>query len=76
MVKAYILIEMTAGRSRELVEALSGREEILEVDRVTGPYDVVAVLQAESLNQVSDIVYGHIHSLPGVVRTNTCVSLE
>ena len=75
MVKAYILIEMTAGNSRGLVDALRGRRQVLQVDRVTGPYDVVAVLEAEDLNEISQIVVSAIHTLPGVVRTNTCVSL-
>ena len=75
-VKAYILIEMTAGHSRDLVNALMGEEQLREVDRVTGPYDVIAVLEARDLNEISAIVRGKIHPLPGVVRTNTCVSLE
>ena len=75
MVKAYILIEMTAGHSRGLVDALRDRSQVLQVDRVTGPYDVVAVLEAEDLNEISQIVISAIHTLPGVVRTNTCVSL-
>jgi DNA-binding Lrp family transcriptional regulator len=49
---------------------------VKELDRVTGPYDVIAVLEATDINRISDIVADEIHSLPGVVRTTTCVSLE
>ena len=76
MVTAYVLIEMVAGRSRDLVSALEKRPVVREVDRVTGPFDVIVVLEADDLNKISEIVAAEIHTLPGVVRTTTCVSLE
>ena len=75
MIRAYVLIEISAGHSRSLVSALEGREGIQEVVRVTGPYDVIAIINAENLNIVSDIVDREIHTLIGVVRTTTCVSM-
>ena len=76
MLRAYILIEMLAGHSRDLVNTLKERQVAVEVDRVTGPYDVVAIIEATDLNKISEIVSTEIHSLTGVVRTNTCVSME
>lgn len=76
MVRAYVLIEMMAGHSRDLVTSLKGRPSVKDVDRVTGPYDVIAVLEGPDINQISDIVATEIHALTGVVRTTTCVSLE
>ena len=76
MVRAYVLIEMVAGQSRNLVASLRDRPSVKDVDRVTGPYDVIAVLQGDDINQISDVVSKEIHSLAGVVRTTTCVSLE
>jgi DNA-binding Lrp family transcriptional regulator len=67
---------MVAGHSRNLVDSLQERQVVKELDRVTGPYDVIAVLEATDINRISDIVADEIHSLPGVVRTTTCVSLE
>jgi DNA-binding Lrp family transcriptional regulator len=58
------------------VDELQKRQVVKELDRVTGPYDVIAVLEAIDINRISDIVADEIHSLPGVVRTTTCVSLE
>ncbi len=76
MVRAYILIEMVAGHSRKLAASLRGSESVTDVDRVTGPYDVVAVLEGADINAISDVVTNDIHSLEGVVRTTTCVCLE
>ncbi len=76
MVRAYILIEMVAGHSRKLAASLRGSESVTDVERVTGPYDVIAVLEGADINAISDVVTNDIHSLEGVVRTTTCVCLE
>ena len=74
MVTAYVLIEMMAGYSRTLVTSLAKKEGVRDVVRVTGPHDVIAVLEAADVNAISEIVNNEIHSLGGVVRTNTCVT--
>ena len=75
MIRAYVLIEMVAGHSRNLVNYLQGRQSIRDVARVTGPYDVIAVLEGRDVEEISNTVADEIHSQTGVVRTTTCVSL-
>ena len=75
MVRAYVLIEMAAGHSRELVNTLKGQEEVRDVARVTGPYDVIALLEAADVDALSETVSSRIHSVKGVVRTITCVCI-
>ncbi len=76
MIVAYVLIEMVAGHSTNLTRVLRGRPGVREVNRITGPFDVIAVIEGEDLNAVSEIVASGIHTLPGVMRTTTCVRLE
>lgn len=76
MVKAYILIEMAAGHSGELVRSLQGKANVSSVSRVTGPYDVIAIIEDEDLNKVHEFVTSVIHSEEGVLRTTTSVSVE
>ena len=71
--KAYILIETSVGKTREVANALKGVEEINSVDMVTGPYDVIAVIDATDINAMGNLVTDKIHTLSGVVRTVTCV---
>ena len=75
MVRAYVLVEMTAGYSRTLADALTKSSFITDVDRATGPYDVIAVVEAYDVNEISKIVSAEIHTVPGVTRTTTCVAL-
>ena len=75
MVHAYVLIEMVAGQSRSLVDTLTGMSGVRDVVRVTGPYDVIVVMEGDDLDQISNFVTDSIHTLKGVARTTTCVSL-
>jgi DNA-binding Lrp family transcriptional regulator len=46
--KAFVLIETEVGKTKEVVSALGKLKGVLSVDTVTGPYDIIAVLQGDS----------------------------
>lgn len=71
--KAYVLIETTVGRSREVIAALEQVRGVSGVDPVTGPFDLIAVVEADSLADVGDVVTAKIHPIIGVTRTVTCL---
>ena len=74
--KAFILIETAVGRTKEVVVGIRQLEGVKSVDTVTGPYDVIAVVEAESLNDIGDLVTGKIHPIPGISRTVTCLAIK
>lgn len=71
--KAYILIEVAVGKTREVVAALRNLENVQAIDVVTGPYDVIVVAEGKDLNAIGELVTGRIHPVPGVTRTVTCL---
>jgi len=71
--KAFVLIETAVGKSKEVVAALRQLQGMKSVDTVTGPYDVIAVIEAETLNDIGDLVTGKIHPIAGISRTVTCL---
>lgn len=76
MVRAFILIEVAAGYSSAVVNSLSEQNGIADVVRVTGPVDVIAIVTAPTIREVSNLVGEKVHSLQGVIRTTTCVALQ
>ena len=50
--KAYILIECSIGTTKEVVTGLKKLKGIKSVETVTGPYDVIAVVEFETLNEL------------------------
>ncbi|MFC1903838.1 Lrp/AsnC ligand binding domain-containing protein [Chloroflexota bacterium] len=73
--KAFVLIETTVGKSKDVVAGLSKLKGITSVNSVTGPYDIIAILEAASLNDIGDLVTGKIHPIPGIARTVTCLAV-
>ena len=75
MAKAFVLIETTVGRTKEVATALKDLKGMTSVNAVTGPYDVIAIIEAETLNEIGDIVTQAIHPIPGISRTVTCLAV-
>ena len=71
--KAFVLIETVVGRTKEVVTSIKQLERVKSVDTVTGPYDVIAVVEAKNLNEIGDLVTGKIHPIAGISRTVTCL---
>ncbi len=74
--KAFVLIETVVGRNREVVAALKQLEGVKSVDTVTGPYDIIAIIEGETLNDIGDLVTGKIHPIAGISRTVTCLAIQ
>lgn len=76
MAKGYILIEATVGRARDVARALKATPAVKESYLITGPYDLVAIVEAATAEAVSGVVTNHIHQTPGVARTVTCLTIN
>ncbi len=74
--RSFVLIETSVGRTKEVVAALKSVREVISVDAVTGPYDIIAVVEAQDLNSVGDVVTSRVHVVPGIVRTVTCLAVS
>lgn len=74
--KAFILIETAVDKARSVVKALAQVDGVKSVDLVTGPYDIIAVVEGASLNSIGNLVTSGIHPIPGITRTVTCLAVE
>ena len=74
--KAFVLMETAVGKNKEVVDSIKQLKGIISVDSVTGPYDVIAVIEADTLNDIGDLVTQKIHPVPGISRTVTCLALK
>lgn len=74
--KAYVLISIRAGEIAEVVRQLLLVEGVKEAHMTFGPYDAVAEVAAESVNQLGQTLALHIQPIPGVLETLTCIAVE
>jgi DNA-binding Lrp family transcriptional regulator len=76
MTEAYILIEAVPGKSIDLVNLAKALPGVKQIHLVTGPYDVIAFVEAADLKSLGDIIVKKIQSSGFVSRTLTCITVE
>ena len=76
LIRAYILIEMIAGKTIRLVRTLKSLPYVIDIGKVTGPYDAIMVIEGKNLEEISNTVENEILPIDCVVRTTTCLSLK
>lgn len=55
-IQALVMLELTQGRLAEAVEALEATPEVLEVDAVSGPQDLICRVAARDTEHLQEIV--------------------
>ncbi len=76
MAKAFVLIETAMGKTMDVVAILQAVQGVNSADPVTGPYDVVAIVEGADINAIGNLVTKSIHTVDGVLRTVTCLAME
>ena len=76
MLSAYVLIETEVGRVAHVAQAITKLDGVQLAEDLAGPYDVIANVQAPSLDELGCLVASQIQVLDGVSRTVTCIVLH
>ncbi len=72
MVEAFVLIQTEVGRAEVIAKQLAGLSGVLSSEYVTGPYDVVVRVGADSPAELQSSVVPSVQQVPGITRTLTC----
>lgn len=72
--RAYVLIETDLGMAAKVVDELLKVEGVHReaTSAVSGPYDIVCLVEGETHNALGRAVVDKVQSIPGVRRTLTC----
>ena len=77
MMRAYVLIESAVGKANSVGEGVKklsfSDANVLSVDAVTGPFDVIALLESDDLDKLGRAITDGIQQVEGVQRTTTCL---
>ncbi len=76
MVSAYILVQTEVGKAGHVTELIKGIDGVSMVDGVTGPYDVIARVEAADLDVLAKSVVMPMQEIEGITRTLTCPVLQ
>jgi DNA-binding Lrp family transcriptional regulator len=73
---AFVLINADLGTEEELIKELKKIEEVKEVYVVYGVYDIIAKIQADTMDKVKDTITWKIRRLEKVRSTLTMIVVE
>ena len=74
-VRAYVLIDAAIGsNATAIVTLLDEIPEIEHIDPITGPHDIVCIVNVPGLQELGAL-QSRIHDVAGVARTMTCVAV-
>ncbi len=75
--RAYVLIESAVGKASSVGVGVKGMSvpdaTVVSVDAVTGPFDVIALLESDDLDKLGRAITEGIQTVDGVQRTTTCL---
>lgn len=74
--KAFVLIKVEPGKLREVLDRISSMMSVSEVYCVTGPDDIIAVLDSEDARGISEVVISGLHGVEGIKATDTRLVVE
>ncbi len=76
MACAMVLINTEAGLDTKAANALKKVKGVSNVCLVSGLYDVVATIRADSVEEILKIVYNKVRTIDGVEASHTMFCME
>jgi DNA-binding Lrp family transcriptional regulator len=76
MPKAFVLMNAELGSEDSLVNDLKKLESVREVYQVYGVYDIVAQVEADTMEKVKETITWKLRKLNGVKSTLTMIVME
>ena len=74
--RAYVLIQTEVGKTKKVAAAIRKSEGVVSVDMMTGPYDIISVVEGETLADIGALLTEQVHTIKGISRTVTCLVVK
>lgn len=74
--KAIVLLKITSGEVRAAYRCLKRLERVSECCMTFGRYDAAAIINADTLEEIRNIIISNIQPIPGVTETLTSLVVE
>ena len=72
-VQAYVLVRTMPGQAGDALAHILNTPGVSSAHGVTGPTDIIAFVEAPSMDALGRLIVSRIQQAPGVTRTTTCV---
>jgi len=75
-IRAYVFIRALKGNAAAVAKGLSRIRNVKSARMVSGRFDIVALVEAESVEDLGNLVLKRIHRIRGVQSTETALITE
>jgi DNA-binding Lrp family transcriptional regulator len=75
-VRAFVLITTEVGKAADVAHMIRSIPGVVNASDVTGPYDVIAEAEAETIDDLGRMVVGRVQQIEGITRTLTCPVIQ
>lgn len=74
-IRAFVLMNLVTSDLSSTMTQLREIKEVKNANAVIGPYDCIAELEAENMDELGKLVVDKLLKVEGVAKTLTCVRL-
>jgi DNA-binding Lrp family transcriptional regulator len=74
--KAFVLVTTAVGQTKGVLNKVKKLDGVKSVDVVMGPYDIIAVVEGDSIDSLGKLITEHLHKVEGIERTLTCQTIR
>ncbi len=71
--RAYVLLRTSPGLTEAVARALRASRAVQSVEMITGPYDLIALIEGATANEILTTVMRDIRPAAGIRDTLTCL---
>ena len=75
-ISAFVLIDVTGNHTKSAYKTLTRIQGVKSLHAVTGPFDLIAQVEAETIEELNDIVLSRIRGVDGITKTSTALVLK
>ena len=72
MESALVLLRIELSKDKEVLLKLRELDGVTEAHLMFGPYDAYAIVEAESSQQLQDVVFNNLRNIDEIKSTTTC----
>ncbi len=72
---AFVFITTKTGKEKDVLSTLLKDESVREATTVYGDYDIVAKVEADTIDKLNEFIVKHLRKSPDVSSTNTLIGL-
>ena len=74
-ISAFVLVDVIGDHAKSAFKTITRIPGVKHVYAVTGPYDLIVDIKAETLEELNELVLSRMRSVDGVRKTTTTIVL-